>query len=111
MTQKLSKKSGRTMLRVSNPIAQSTGKSGNLCKRRAFESPGSAIVSYKPDNQDGRVVNGLAFERGFFDAGSLESANKTVKMLHRKILKVLQRASDGDCKFARVMVMWNTATN
>lgn len=76
--------------------------------RSLAEAPGAAIVSYKPEVRDVRVVNDWAFEWGLFDAGFRESANKPVEAVHGKLLRVLHREPDGEWKFARVMVVWNT---
>lgn len=79
--------------------------------RSMTEAPGSAIIGYKPDIRDVRVVNDWAFEWGVFEAGFRESASKPVETMHGKLLRVLHRESSGDWKFARVMVTWNTMNN
>jgi ketosteroid isomerase-like protein len=72
-------------------------------------APGFSIVSYKPDLQDVRVVNDWAFEWGLFDAGYRLSADKPVFPLRGKLLRIIHRESNGDWKFARVMVVLDTS--
>jgi ketosteroid isomerase-like protein len=72
------------------------------------ESPGAAIVSYRPDIRDVRVFNDWAFEWGLFDAGFREAANGPVEQVSGKLLRVLHREREGEWKFSRVMVVWST---
>lgn len=72
------------------------------------DSPGFAVVSYKPDIRDVQVVGEWAFEWGLFTAGYRPSAGKPVEGIHGKLLRVLHRESNGEWKFARVMVLLNT---
>jgi ketosteroid isomerase-like protein len=75
------------------------------------ESPGYAIVSYKPDIRDVQVVNDWAFEWGYFDAGVREATGKPVTLVQGKLLRVLHRDTNGDWKFARVMVTFNAPSD
>lgn len=75
------------------------------------EAPGSAIVSYKPDIRDVQVLADWAFEWGYFGAGFREAPGKPVTQTQGKLLRVLHRESNGDWKFARVMVTFNTPDN
>jgi ketosteroid isomerase-like protein len=71
------------------------------------DSPGFAVVSYKPDIRDVKVAGEWAFEWGLFAAGFRPSAGKPVEEAHGKLLRVLHRESTGEWKFARVMVLMN----
>jgi ketosteroid isomerase-like protein len=71
------------------------------------DSPGFAVVSYKPDLRDVQVAGEWAFEWGLFDAGYRPSAGKSVEEVHGKLLRVLHHESNGEWKFARVMVALN----
>jgi ketosteroid isomerase-like protein len=74
---------------------------------RSFAVPGFAVVSYKPDIRDVQVAGDWAFEWGLFEAGYRSSAGKPIEDAHGKVLRVLRRASNGEWKFARVMVLMN----
>ena len=75
---------------------------------RSFtDSPGFAIVSYKPDIRDLQVAGEWAFEWGLFSAGYRSSAAGRVEEAHGKVLRILHRESSGEWKFARVMVSLN----
>jgi ketosteroid isomerase-like protein len=73
-------------------------------ERSIANAPGSAIGSYRPEIRDVRVVGDWAFEWGVFEGGYREAANKPVETIHGKVLRVLRRESNGEWKFARVMV-------
>jgi ketosteroid isomerase-like protein len=75
------------------------------------EGHGSAIVSYKPDIRDVQVSDDWAFEWGYFDAGFREATAKPVTQVQGKLLRVLHRESNGDWKFARVMVTFNAPSD
>jgi ketosteroid isomerase-like protein len=75
------------------------------------ENPGYAIVSYKPDIRDVQVAADWAYEWGYFDAGVREATGKPVTLVQGKLLRVLHRESNGDWKFARVMVTFNVPSD
>jgi ketosteroid isomerase-like protein len=94
-------------LEAGSPV--DVGKSAIYASDARFmaQTPGYAIVSYKPDIRDVRVDHDWAFEWGLFDVGFRESANEPVKTVHGKLLRVLHREHNGDWKFARIMVVEN----
>lgn len=67
-----------------------------------------AVISYKSDIRDVRVVNDWAFEWGLFDAGFRSASSKPVVSVHGKALRILHRESSGDWKFSRIMVALNS---
>ena len=68
------------------------------------EAPGSAIVGFKPDIRDVRVVDeDWAVEWGPFDAEFRESAGRPLQTIHGKVWRILHRESRGDWKFSRVI--------
>jgi ketosteroid isomerase-like protein len=75
------------------------------------EGHGSAIVRYKPDIRDVQVSDDWAFEWGYFDAGFREATAKPVTQVQGKLLRVLHRESNGDWKFARMMVTFNAPSD
>ncbi|MGA2101161.1 MAG: DUF4440 domain-containing protein [Candidatus Sulfotelmatobacter sp.] len=77
-------------------------------KHSFADSPGFAVVSYKPDIRDVQVAGDWAFEWGLFDAGYRASAGRPVEEVHGKLLRILHRENSGDWKFARVMVVLNS---
>lgn len=72
------------------------------------DSPGFAVVSYKPDIREVKVTGDWAFEWGLFSAGFRESRAKPIEEVHGKLLRVLHRENNGEWKFQRVMVLMNT---
>jgi ketosteroid isomerase-like protein len=72
------------------------------------DTPDFAVVSYKSDIRDVRVVNDWAFEWGLFDAGFRPSSSKPVVSVHGKAVRILHRESSGDWKFSRIMVALNS---
>jgi ketosteroid isomerase-like protein len=75
------------------------------------EAPGSAIVSYHPEIRDVQVAGDWAFEWGLFDVGYRQALNKPAETVHGKLLRVLHREQNGEWKFARVMVVWDSKHN
>jgi ketosteroid isomerase-like protein len=71
------------------------------------EHPALQILSYAPEIKDVKVVDGWAFEWGYFSSSYRESPAAEVKSFRGKLLRVLRRQPDGTWKFARVM--WNLA--
>ena len=76
--------------------------------RGLANTPGSSITSYKTDIRDVRVVDDWAFEWGLFDSGFRSSADKPVVPIHGESLRILYRERNGDWKFSRVMVGFNS---
>lgn len=68
------------------------------------DAPEFAVVSYKPDIRDVRVVNNWAFECGLFDVGLRPSSS----IVQGKALRILHRESSGDWKFSRIMIALNS---
>lgn len=71
-------------------------------------APGFAIVSYHPEIRDVQVAGDWAFEWALFDVVSREAINKPSEALHGKLLRVLHRERNGEWKFARLAVVWDT---
>jgi len=69
--------------------------------------PEVRILTYAPEIQDVKIVNGWAFEWGYFNSSYREARDAPVKSFRGKLLRVLQKQRDGSWKFARVM--WNLA--
>lgn len=69
--------------------------------------PEFKILTYAPQIQDIKIVNGWAFEWGFFTSSYRDSMIGPTKSLRGKLLRVLEKQHDGSWKFARVM--WNLA--
>ena len=65
------------------------------------------ILTYAPEIQDIKIIDGWAFEWGYFDSTYRENPEAPIKSLRGKLLRVLERQKDGSWKFARVM--WNLA--
>src|SRR5215813_1469696 len=65
------------------------------------------ILTYSPEIQDVKIVDGWAFEWGYFNSTYRESPTSPVKSFRGKLLRVLEKQKDGSWKFARVM--WNPA--
>ena len=65
------------------------------------------ILTYAPEIQDVKIVDGWAFEWGYFNSTYRESPTSLVKSFRGKLLRVLEKQKDGSWKFARVM--WNPA--
>ena len=78
----------------------------NDAKARAAH-PALEILTYAPEIKDVKVVNGWAFEWGYFSSSYRETPAAQVKSFRGKLLRVLRREPDGSWKFARVM--WNLA--
>jgi ketosteroid isomerase-like protein len=76
-------------------------------KKGRVEHPHLKILTYSPEIRDIKIVDGWAFEWGYFNSSYRESPNSEVKSLRGKLLRVLRKQSDGSWKFARVM--WNLA--
>ena len=73
-------------------------------KRQETKNPGQ-MLSYQPVIKDLEIVDGWAFEWGYFDATFKESASAKPVSMRGNLLRVLKRQADGSWKFARVM--WN----
>jgi ketosteroid isomerase-like protein len=65
------------------------------------------ILTYTAEIRDINIVDGWAFEWGYFSSTYRETRDAPVKSLRGKLLRVLERQHDGSWKFARVM--WNLA--
>jgi len=65
------------------------------------------ILTYAPEIQDVKIVDGWAFEWGYFNSSYRETPTSPVKSFRGKLLRVLEKQKDGSWKFARVM--WNPA--
>jgi ketosteroid isomerase-like protein len=79
---------------------------GNDEKQKASH-PETRILTYAPEIKDVKVVDGWAFEWGYFTSSYRESAASPVKSFRGKLLRVMQKQRDGSWKFSRVM--WNLA--
>jgi ketosteroid isomerase-like protein len=71
------------------------------------ERPNVKILTYAPEIKDVKVVDGWAFEWGYFNSSYRDSPNGQPKSFRGKLLRVLQKQRNGSWKFARVM--WNLA--
>jgi ketosteroid isomerase-like protein len=71
------------------------------------DHPDLQILTYAPEIKDVKVVDGWAFEWGYFSSSYRESPAAPVKSFRGKLLRVLRKQPDGSWKFARVM--WNLA--
>jgi uncharacterized protein (TIGR02246 family) len=76
-------------------------------ERKKAQHPESRSLTYKPDIRDLQILNGWAFEWGYFEASFQASPKAEVKSFHGKVLRVMGRQPDGSWKFARVS--WNPA--
>lgn len=76
-------------------------------KRQETKNPGAQILSYQPMINDLKIVDGWAFEWGYFEGTFKESATAKPVPMRGKLLRVLKRQADGSWKFVRVM--WNEA--
>lgn len=65
------------------------------------------ILTYAPEIQEIKIVDGWAFEWGYFNATYRETRDAPMKSFRGKLLRVLEKQKDGSWKFARVM--WNPA--
>jgi uncharacterized protein (TIGR02246 family) len=74
-------------------------------ERAKANNPQAKVVSYAPEIKDVRLEGDLAFEWGYFTGSYKETPDGEVKTFRGKLLRVLQKQSDGSWKFARVM--WN----
>jgi len=70
-------------------------------------NPATRILTYTPEIQDIKIVDGWAFEWGYFNSSYRDARDSPVKSFRGKLLRVLQKQPDGSWKFARVM--WNLA--
>jgi ketosteroid isomerase-like protein len=69
--------------------------------------PEAGILSYVPEIKDLKIADRWAFEWGYFTGSYRDSPNGPTKNFRGKVLRVLQKQSDGSWKFSRVM--WNLA--
>jgi uncharacterized protein (TIGR02246 family) len=69
--------------------------------------PEVKILTYAPEIKDVKVVDGWAFEWGYFNSSYRDSVAGPVKSFRGKLLRVVQRQRDGSWRFSRVM--WNLA--
>ena len=76
-------------------------------EKQAASHPGTQILTYVPEIKDIRIVDGWAFEWGYFSSSYRESATSPVKSFRGKLLRVMRKQRDGSWKFSRVM--WNLA--
>ena len=65
------------------------------------------ILTYAPEIKDVKIVDGWAFEWGYFNSTYRDNPNAPIKSFRAKLLRVLEKQKDGSWKFARVM--WNPA--
>ena len=73
-------------------------------ERAKANHPKAKIVSYAPEIKDVRIEGAIAYEWGYF-TGRYKMPDGGLKTFRGKLLRVLQKQSDGSWKFARVM--WN----
>jgi uncharacterized protein (TIGR02246 family) len=71
------------------------------------EHPEVKILTYAPEIKDVKVVDGWAFEWGYFNSSYRDSVAGPAKSFRGKLLRVLQKQRDGSWRFSRVM--WNLA--
>ena len=76
-------------------------------EKNKADHPTIKILSYVPEIKDVRIVDGWAFEWGYFSSSYKDSPDSQPKSFRGKMLRVLQKQSDGSWKFSRVM--WNPA--
>ena len=76
-------------------------------RKEKAQNPLAKELAYSPDIRDLQIMDGWAFEWGYFDATFRETPNSEAKRFQGKMLRVLKQQSDGQWKFARVM--WNPA--
>lgn len=76
-------------------------------RKQKTEHPAAKVITYKPEVQDLKVIDGWAFEWAYFDTSFKESEKGQVQGFRGKGLRVLRREPSGAWKFARVM--WNLA--
>ena len=74
-------------------------------KREEARGAGIQVLSYKPEIKDLQIIDGWAFEWGYFESSFRESEKSRTVNMRGKMLRVLKRQPDGSWKFARVM--WN----
>ena len=68
------------------------------------EHPGWQVLTYVPVFKELQIVDGWAFEWGYFEATYKLSSESPAVNLHNKFLRVLRRQNDGSWKFARVIL-------
>ncbi len=76
-------------------------------RKEKAQNPLARELAYSPDIRDIQIMEGWAFEWGYFTASFREAPNSEIKRFQGKMLRVLKRQSNGQWKFARVM--WNPA--
>jgi uncharacterized protein (TIGR02246 family) len=69
--------------------------------------PEVKVLSYEPEFKELKVMDGLAYEWGYFNSSFKESANSQAKSFRGKMVRIMRKQSNGSWKFARVM--WNLA--
>jgi ketosteroid isomerase-like protein len=76
-------------------------------EKQKAEHPEFKVLSYVPEIRDLKIVDGWAFEWGYFSSSYKNSPDGQGKSFRGKVLRVLKKQGDGSWKFARVM--WNMA--
>lgn len=76
-------------------------------ERLLAAQPGMRVVSYLPEIEDVTVMDGWAFQWGYFTATFVESPGAEEKSFRARVLSVLEKQPDGSWKAAAAM--WNTA--
>jgi uncharacterized protein (TIGR02246 family) len=69
--------------------------------------PEFKVLTYAPDIKEIKIVEGWAFEWGYFSSSYKDTPDGQAKSFRGKMLRVLRKQGDGSWKFARVM--WNMA--
>ena len=85
-------------------IGQDAIRAVNERHRTAY--PGFRVVSYVPEIKDVTIVDGWAFQWGYFTGAYVDYPGGLEKPIRGRTLAVLQRQPDGSWKCARGM--WNT---
>jgi uncharacterized protein (TIGR02246 family) len=69
--------------------------------------PGMKILTYVVDIKELKIMDEWAYEWGYFNASYKESPEAPTKSFQGKMVRIMQKQSDGSWRFARVM--WNMA--
>jgi ketosteroid isomerase-like protein len=75
-------------------------------ERHVAAHPGFRVVSYVPEIKDVTIVDGWAFQWGYFTGAYVDAPGGVEKTIRGRTLAVLKRQPDGSWKCARGM--WNT---
>src|SRR5581483_8923332 len=72
-----------------------------MAQQAISAQPGVQVLTYQPEFKDVQVLNGQAYEWGYFSSTYRESKGGEVKTLRGRFLRVLKREPDGAWKFTR----------